>query len=163
MPQQVTISILGETQLDRTLEGIETRVEDMSPAFSALRDRFLTIERRQFATQGSYSGGWPALSPKYRAWKATRYPGKTILRRTDDLWRSLTEGPEVLVIGRDSLVMGTAVKYAGFHQQPAGLYGGGPLPRRPPVEINEAERTEWVKVLQSYAVTGKITGVRAVS
>lgn len=156
MATRLTFAVFGDVQVDRTLEGIEENVADMRPAWSALRQRFLTIERRQFATQGGYSGGWSPLSPAYARWKARHYPGKTILRRTDALWRSLTEGPMVAVLEPDYMVLGTSVEYAEYHQ-----LGGGRLPRRRPVELADAERREWVKVLQSFIRTGTITGVRA--
>jgi phage gpG-like protein len=157
MAVSLSFRVFGEDQIDRELAGIEHAAADMRPAFEELRRRFLTIERRQFATQGGYSGGWAPLSPRYRAWKAQHYPGKTILRRTDALWRSLTEGPAVAVLEPSYMVLGSDVAYGRFHQQ-----GGGRLPRRRPVEIADAERREWVKVIQSFIRTGGVTGVRAV-
>lgn len=157
MPVRLTFTVLGDVQVDRTLEAIDERIVDMRPAWEALQARFLRVERRQFESQGRYSGGWAPLSPRYAAWKARHYPGKTILRRTDDLFRSLTEGPEVAVLEPGYMVLGTAVEYAEYHQQ-----GAGRLPRRRPVELSDYERREWVKVVQSFIRTGSVTGVRAV-
>ena len=78
--------------------------------------------RRNFETQGSYVGGWRPLSPAYASWKARHYPGKTILRRTDALFRSLQfdgaqPGPEgIFVADETSMVLGTSVPYAKYHQ-----------------------------------------------
>lgn len=155
MATRLTFSILGDVQLDRTLESIESAATDLRPAWEVLRGRFTRLEARQFAGEGRYSGGWSPLSPRYAAWKAKHYPGKTILRRTDELWRSLTEGPEVAVIEPSYMVLGTAVDYAWYHQQ-----GGRHLPRRRPVELPEAERREWMKVIQSFIRTGGFEGVR---
>lgn len=161
MAVELQFAVLGEQLVDRTLADVADAVGDWRPAFEVLRGRFLELERRQFATEGGYSGGWAPLSPAYAAWKAKRYPGKPILRRTDDLFlfRSLTVGPEIAIIEPQRLTLGTAVRYAGFHQDPQG----GRLPRRPPVALPAGERDEWVKVLQSYAVTGGVTGVRGVA
>lgn len=157
MPVRLTFAVFGDTQIDRTLEAIDDRADDLRPAFEHLRARFLRVEQRQFASQGRYSGGWPPLSPKYATWKARHYPGKTILRRTDELFRSLTEGPQIAVIEPGYMVLGSSVRYGEYHQA-----GSGRLPRRRPVELSEAERREWVKVLQSFIRTGSVTGVRSV-
>lgn len=158
MAVRLTFAVFGDTQIDRTLDGIEAAAADMRPAWEVLRDRFLTLERRQFATQGGYSGGWAPLSPRYAAWKAKHYPGKTILRRTDDLFRSLTEGPEIVILEPGYMVLGSAVEYGPYHQE-----GAGRLPRRRPVELPDRERREWVKVIQAYIRTGGVTGVRGVA
>lgn len=157
MAVQLTFRLLGDTQLDRTLEGIEDRTGDLRPAWEALRGRFLAVERHQFESQGGYSGGWAPLSPRYAAWKSRHYPGKTILRRTDELYHSLTAGPAIAVLEPDRMILGTDVAHAEPHQR-----GGRHLPRRRPVELADAERREWVKVLQSFIVTGQVTGVRGV-
>lgn len=160
MAVRLTFGILGERQVDRTLAGIESNVEDWSPAFGTLRDRFLVLERHQFTSGGGYSGTWTPLSPRYAAWKARHYPGKPIMRRTDELYRSLTVGPQINIVHKDAMRLGTAVPHARFHQNPT--VPGRP-PRRRVVELPEGERREWAKVLQSFAVTGHLTGVRAVA
>lgn len=157
MPVQLTFSVFGDVQVDRTLEAIEHNAEDLRPAWRELQRRFLKLEARQFATEGGYSGGWTPLAPRYAAWKARRFPGKTILRRTDELWRSLTEGPDIAILEPHYMILGTSVAYAEPHQR-----GGGRLPRRRVVELSDGERREWVKVLQSFIRTGSVTGVRAV-
>ncbi len=154
MALRLTLEVFGERQIDRTLAGITERGQDLRPAFEDITEQFLEAERRQFATQGIFgSGGWRALSPPYAAWKARHYPGKTILRRDDDLWRSLTQGPAVKVIEPDRLILGSDVEYGKYHQA-----GGGPggLPRRRPVELPESTRRAMVKTLQRFAITGRL-------
>jgi hypothetical protein len=149
----------GDVQLDRTLARFEA-ADDARPAWEALARKFAAMERRQFSTEGAYgSGGWPDLSDKYAAWKERHYPGKTILRRSDELYKSLTERPfGVEVIEPGFMVLGTDVRsedgfpYAEAHQQ-----GTGRLPQRRPIEFRESDRAEWVKVLQRFIVTGKAT------
>lgn len=157
MAVRLTFAVFGDVQVDRTLEGIEAAAADLRPAWEVLRGRFLTSERRQFASQGGYSGGWRPLSPRYAAWKAAHFPGKTILRRTDDLYESLVDGPDIAILEPDYMILGTSVGYAAYHQ-----HGSGALPQRRPVELPDRERAEWVKVLQSFIRTGGVTGVRAV-
>lgn len=154
MPTRLHFEFYGETQVDRTLERFEAAA-DMRPAWEALADRFAFVERRQFATEGAYaSGGWAPLSPAYAAWKARHYPGQPILRRTDDLFESLTVRPfdehgGIEVIEPSHMMLGSAVRYGRFHQ-----HGTRRMPRRRPVELTEAERREWVRIVQRYLVTG---------
>lgn len=153
MPTAIRLEFYGDEQLNRTLVDIERATEDLRPVFHELADRFVDLERRQFLTEGGFaSGGWPALSPKYAKWKAKAYPGKTILRRTDALYDSLTERPlGVEVIEPQRIVLGSDVEYGAYHQNADGQK------RRRPVEFPESERREWVKRIQRYIVTGGLS------
>lgn len=148
-----TLSVEGETQIDRTLARFVDDVTNAEPLWDKLADRFASIERRQFDTQGAYgSGGWPALSPAYAAWKAANYPGKPILRRTDELYNSLTRRPfGVEVIEPGFMVVGSGTEHGKYHQA-----GGGNLPQRRPVEFPESERRTWVRFIQRFIQTGEV-------
>jgi phage gpG-like protein len=145
-------SFFGDEQINRTIVDREERVEDARPAWEVLAGRFGRAEARQFKSEGSYgSGGWAPLKPTYGAWKARNYPGKTILRRTDDLFKSLTQRPYgIEVIEPSYMILGSDVEYGGYHQR-----GDGQKQRRP-VELPEAERREWVRLLQRYLVLGRV-------
>lgn len=148
-----TFSVEGETQVDRTLTRFADNIKDARPVWDKLAGRFARLERRQFAGEGTFSGGWAPLSPAYAAWKARHYPGKPILERTGELKRDLTERPLAIeVLEPGFLLLGTAREYGEFHQR-----GAGDLPQRRPIEFPEGERREWVKVLQRFIVTGKAT------
>ena len=90
---------------------------------SVIRFRMQTFNRLAFSTEGSSTSGgkWRALSPQYARSKASSFPGKTILRRTDRLHRSYTKsGGEHLFSsirsgGRMRVRIGSSVPYAGFH------------------------------------------------
>lgn len=152
MPVTLTFTFYGDVQLSRTLDRFAENVDDARPAWEAIADRFAHVERRQFRSEGrASSGGWAPLSPRYGAWKARHYPGRPILERDGDLVRSLTRRPfGVEVILPDRMVIGSAVPYGQHHQR-----GGPNLPRRRPIELTEAERQVWVKVLQRFIVTGE--------
>jgi phage gpG-like protein len=152
VPTLISFTFFGDAQLDRRLERMTGHTEDARPAFEAIRESFLAAERRQFSTQGGYaSGGWAPLSPRYAEWKARHYPGQPILRRTDELFRSLTEGPEINVIEPQFALFGSAVPYGEFHQ-----HGTARMPMRKPVELPEALRRRWVKILQRWIITGEV-------
>jgi phage gpG-like protein len=153
MPLRLSLEVFGEKVIDRTLADLADRGTDLSPAFEAVADEFIEAERRQFATEGGFgSGGWAPLSPAYGAWKARHYPGKPILQREGDLWRSLTQGPAVRVIKSDYLALGSDVEYGKYHQ------AGDGVPRRRPVELPESTRRTMVKLMQRFVVTGRARG-----
>jgi len=152
MAFRFTFEVAGERQIDRTLLRFAENIDDARPVWEVLAQRFARAESRQFASEGAYgSGGWPALSPDYAAWKSHHYPGKPILERTGALKRDLTQRPfGVEVLEPGSMAVGTDISYAAYHQA-----GGGRLPRRRPVELPESERRTWVNLIQRFIVTGR--------
>lgn len=106
---------------------VKRRALDLSQPFQAFIPYWMEQERQVFAAQG-LPQTWPALSPAYAAWKAKRYPGKTILRRSDRLYQSLTTfGADTIAEGRPrSLRFGTRVPYWQFHET-----GTRRMPARP--------------------------------
>lgn len=154
MAFRFTLDTVGERQIDRTLTRFADNVGDATPVWEVLADRFARANLRQFNSEGAYgSGGWPALSPNYAAWKAHHYPGKPILQRTGALMRDLTQRPfgiEHLTPG--AMAVGTDITYAAYHQA-----GGPNLPQRRPVELPEGERRYWVGLIQRFIVTGTAT------
>lgn len=147
-----TFTVEGDTQIDRTLARYADNVSDATALWDKLADRFASVERRQFASEGGYgSGGWPALSPLYAAWKAAHYPGKPILEREGDLKDSLTRRPfGVEVIEPGFMVLGSGIDYGRFHQ------AGDGVPQRRPVELPESERRTWVRLIQRFITTGNV-------
>lgn len=147
---RISFDFYGDQQIDRVLDRMADRVEDASPAFEELADRFAAAESQQFASQGAFGGGgWAPLSPAYAAWKASRFPGP-ILVRTGALKGSLTGRPlGVEMIGAQQAVFGTNIPYAGYHQS-----GTSKMPARPPVQLPESEKQAWVKVMQRFIVSG---------
>lgn len=149
-------------------------VSDWTPALRAIAEDFRKGEVKQFLTEGGYgSGGWKALSPKYRAWKEEHAPGRPTLVFSG-LLRKAACNPRI-VITKDSLTitiddsgsyqvfskrLGRVVTRhkpatAGFHQT-----GGGRLPKRPVIEIPESQRIRWAKIFQDWLVSRRITGGR---
>lgn len=124
---------------------MEARARDMRPAWRRIIADFVAMERQQFATQGSLTGGWDPLTPEYAAWKAEHYPGKPIMRRTDRLWASLTEGPQVREEHARSLRLGTTVPYAEASSK-----------KRPVVpEVSDSTAEEWAQVLGRWVSEGR--------
>ncbi len=122
----------------------------MRPAFREIAESFKGIMRKQFATEGSYgSGGWAPLSPTYEEWKSLNFPGKKILEATGLLKDSLTGENDYFVeeMTKDSLLLGTQIDYAKYHQR-----GTDWMPKRALIQLTEADKTGWIKILQKFAV-----------
>lgn len=141
---RLRFEFFGEAQVDRTLDRF-AKADDMRPAWALLRERFVAYEAETFSSEGH--GSWSPLSPAYAAWKGRHYPGKTIMRREDDLFHSLTDNLDIEIMEPDYAIFGTADPVAEFHQR-----GMGNLPRRKVIDLSEAERQEWVRTIQDWLI-----------
>ena len=141
--------IFGEKQVDRMLSYPIGQVKDLRPVWWRMRDNFSAGQKKHFKSEGSATGAkFQALSAKYAAWKRKHYPGKPILQRTGALYRSLTNVRAKGAIYRAlpmSLIIGTKISYAAYHQ-----FGGGALPRRPVVRLTEKQKKLFMKFLQEH-------------
>lgn len=116
---------------------------------------------RNFELEGKLAGGWQPLESRYAAWKAAHYPGKTILRRTDRLFNSISwtgdgPGPEgIFRADPSSLELGTSVPYAKWHQLGAVLHqrfiSAATLPRRPFLFLVPGMRSTIGRLLHAWA------------
>lgn len=153
MAVTLVFEVNGTVQLSRRLERFSILTADAAPAFEAIADDFLRIERRQFGSEGEYgSGGWAPLSDSYGAWKAIHYPDSPLLQKEGDLVNSLTWAGapgQVRDITPVSIELGTTVPHGIFHQD-----GTDRMPARPPVQLTEADKIRWVGILQRWIVTG---------
>jgi len=103
---------------------------------------------RRFTSQSGPSGtAWKPLNPFYEEQKAKKYPGKTILIRRGDLFRSLvaTTGASVAQIQPTKLIYGTAIPYAVFHQ-----FGTKFMPARKMLGISAKQRKTFKQMTADY-------------
>lgn len=100
-------------------------VSDLTPAWPAVEAEFRKIEFEQFESEGGsgQSGKWPALSPKYKAWKERHFPGRKIMELTGRSKRSLVgrTGDSIVQYSPKRLVIGSSVPYLPFHQNRGAL------------------------------------------
>lgn len=147
------LDVAGEVQLDRGISRFSDGVSDYRPIWPVIEDDFYAEEAAQFASEGAAGGEpWTPLSPEYAGWKEAHYPGMPILQRTGDLQRSLTSPSDpnaVHVENRKSLVLGTRVPYAIFHQS---INPRTKLPRRAPIQLTKPFKAGVMRQLQSYLV-----------
>jgi hypothetical protein len=138
--------VQGAVQLDRAFNRIDQEISDFRNFWPGVITAFYEIETEQFATEGAQgaSGQWAALSPAYKIFKEREFPGKTILRREDALYESMT-GPDaldsILRPEKDELTIGSALPYALAQHR-----------RRPIVSLSEDNKRKIVKSIQQRLV-----------
>lgn len=147
----IQIEVEGERQFDRTFTRFTEQLRDLRDLWPACIPELREISKEQFAGEGvGDAGKWAALSARYAAWKAQRYPGKPILQRTGRLVESLTgnKSDSIVEAKPDELIFGTRVPYAVHHQR-----GAGRLKKRKVFDLNEQQRTRIMKAIQKRLLT----------
>jgi phage gpG-like protein len=146
--QQISATILGETQYERAFIAYEREVADLREPLGGARDILSKHAREQFDTEGRHaSGGWKQLNTAYEKWKQAHYPGKPILQRTAELRDQLVDhgtielGPHRLVWGVHPQAVnpdgGRPAVYGARHQTGDTAHG---LPQRKIVNLRDDEK-----------------------
>ncbi len=148
--------VQGAVQVDRSFNRIDQEISDFRNFWPGVILAFYEIEAAQFATEGAQgaSGQWAALSPAYKIFKEKEFPGKTVLRREDALYESMT-GPDaldsILRPEKDELTIGSALPYALAQHK-----------RRPIISLSEDNKRKIVKSIQQRLVEfARHTGFQA--
>lgn len=134
VPRNLTITVTGDEKLERMLGIYAARMRAPFRRTDAAK-RVIDYANNEALRQITHGqrGDYAPLSPRYRAWKARRYPGRPILVVTGRTVRSMTDKSSrdffsrVKARGR-TLVFGSKYKLAGIHQ--TGNRAGN-LPARP--------------------------------
>jgi len=144
----------GDQLISRRLERFAGRSVDARPAFGAMADTLRGYEKRLFDSEGGSSGApWSPLADSTRKAKTNAGQDPRILHATLALRRSLADkrDPEhEEIVTPTTLVFGSKLPYARFHQKGEGV------PRRRPLEFNESQKRYLLKKLQRYLVTGEV-------
>ena len=151
-PFVFSLDIAGDKQLQRGLSRFGEDVKDLREPFREIVKDFHEIERKQFDSEGGYgSGGWKALAPSTLKQKERAGFPTTIMVRTGKLKESLISktGDTVEEVRPLELRVGTEVSYAIYHQSTTPRTK---LPRRPLIDLTEADKKRWMKIFQRYLV-----------
>lgn len=155
----LSIGIAGDQQVARYLLHVGARGVDATPAFEAIMLRLEQIEAEQFGSEGAHGGGeqWEQLSPVTIARKKAAGKGaEKILSFSGDLRRSLTDagdGDAIRMAFPNAMKFGSNLKYAEVHQTGNKA---GTLPRRRPIELQDAEKWDAGNILRLWIVRGVI-------
>lgn len=95
------------------LRGIVARASDVGPVMAEIGAGAASEMQGNLVSQRSQDGAMKPLSPIYAARKAKRYPGKTILRATDQMLGSIVSNS-----GADFAEAGPTDEKARFHASP---------------------------------------------
>lgn len=151
-PINFKFEVEGKTQFNRSFSRADLVISDLRPVWDEIRNEFFDIQREQFKSEGGAgsSGQWKPLSTKYARLKNKKYPGKTILRRTDKLFKSLTSNTSdsIYIPKKDEVAMGTSVKYAKYHHN-----GSGRLPQREVISFSNRQRNRLTKKIQAKLIS----------
>lgn len=153
--------------LERALENFQVSLADNSAALAAIADDLREMVSQQFATEGRAGGTpWAELAPSTLRRSRRRRAG--ILYSTGALLGSLRAigAPGHLEeLDRQSLLFGSRLPYALFHQTGTGIgFGqtqlpvgrgrkpsgrGRALPMRPLIVMTEARAERWVEFVRT--------------
>jgi phage gpG-like protein len=112
-------SVDNDRTFRRAIKAASEKISDLTIPLTLISQDWYRSERAIFKLKGP--GQYPDLSPGYKAFKASKvgfvYP---ILKRTGRLAQSLTDPTSSKainqIINKDTLIIGTKVKYGVFHQ-----------------------------------------------
>lgn len=146
---QVAFEFKGRAKVLAVIDAARSAVGDVRPFW---RDFMVPdireMYRGQFDTEGARGGAkWVPLSPAYAAWKDANFPGKSILRRTDRLFDSLTSqtSDSIVIADAQNLRIGTKLIHGRAHQD-----GTGTLPARPMLAPTSGDLKRWRGLGERY-------------
>ncbi len=140
----------------KALTNVEGALRNPRPYLQMIANELMRVSRQSFEREQSPEGApWPALSPKYAAWKAKRMPGRGILRAKGQLVRTVFTG----VTDRMAFISTANLPHAAMHQY--GFNGAvavpahtrGPFKRR---ASGGSRRTQSVKAHSVKAFSRRI-------
>lgn len=125
----------GSQDLQIAFTRLESEFSNWSEQFEKLEPQSTIVIQRRFEAEGP---GWLELTPSYAAQKSKRYPGKTILRRTDNLFLSFESGNagNITRIEPLSAEFGSSVAYGIYHQD-----------SRPIIQISDQDEQRFLQVV----------------
>ena len=144
------IVVDGVTQVLTAFSRFAEYADDMSSPYASIADDFQQVYMQDvFGSEGATNGeSWAPLSPGYEAQKNRAFPGMPILVRTGNLADSLMGGAgAVREITPTSLIVGTSIPYAAFHQ-----HGTSRMPMRKIIDVPVEVRWRWAKMVHLYLV-----------
>lgn len=141
------IAVEGDVALRAKFSRFASKIDDFTPAWNLIAEDFYQLEEDLFNSQGA-SGlrGWAPLAPS----TLRRKKGPSILVESGALRRSLTRpgGRNIRKITRSEARFGSKDPKVVFH-----FYGTRTMPRREPIQLTEADKKRWVKLVQRHLVS----------
>lgn len=156
----VDAEVFGDKQLMATMNSWAFRASHAEPAYEAMHQYTMEIERELFETEGA--------SGEHGAWEGHKDPRRSgdgpILRQSEALFNSLTDANDPnhrFVITPYGFAMGTALPYAEFIQR-----GTKNMPARRIIDFTWPQRMGFVEIMHEWIAraglkpTGQSAGFR---
>lgn len=151
----ISIEAFGVTKSKKRFRAYTARGRDLMPINLKIANDMTRVAENQFRTGGRYGGtAWPALAQSTVERKARAGQHPDILRRTDALYRSLTNPQDehhFQFVDNHTVDFGSHLEYADLHNT-----GTSRMPARPIIEVTPRDVRRWAKGIQRYILTGKI-------
>lgn len=131
---ELTLTESGYAELQLAFELLALELADWHREFEKLEPESTVVIQTRFEQEGP---GWLQLSTVYAAQKAQAFPGKTILRREDNLFHSFEKGQtgNIARIGPVSAEFGSDISYGIYHQE-----------KRPIIQISGQDEERFLSI-----------------
>ena len=151
-PLQLTVSLPGQKEVSVALSRFNEKISDWTHYWNDwLKPAWFRHITTQYETQGASTGNqWPALTPRYAAWKNKHWPGLPTGVLSGATRESLTFPDDPLGIWEatpTSLTVGTRVPYAIYLQT-----GTPKMKARPPLRVTQDFVVLMARLLQQFGV-----------
>lgn len=150
MAKRGMVTCTGATQARDRLRDVGERGGDVRKASSAVRTAYREAQEARYASAGH--GSWPPLKAETVESKRRQGLDTRLMRASGALYKSLTAAranAQVDERHKDSLVFGTNLPYAQYHDQGKGV------PRRALMEFTAAERKAMADALGQFVAKGR--------
>lgn len=159
------IAMRGDVKIMSRLTAWAKRAGDTTPAMKAVEELLEEKERDLFESEGGSGrhGKWQELDDSTKDSKESQALYPEILRATDDLFDSLTDGSSeyaIRDIGPGFLRFGTKLHYAAIQASGFTSRGGNHVPARRPIDWTQMDRAEVLEILSAWIVGMETAGKR---
>lgn len=149
----VQVEVFGDKHLMSMMEAWAYRAGHALPAYEAMHQYAMELEKELFETQGASGehGAWEGHKEGSRSQKE----GHEVLRRTDALFNSLTNADDTnhrFIVTPSGWAMGTALDYAEFIQR-----GTRHMPRRRIFDFTWEQRQGFVEIEHNWITRAGLT------
>ena len=147
---QIEVTVTGSKEIQQRLTKMGRDLYMLRSAMNAIGENLGKYYRDVgFASQGGVFGAkWPRLNPRYAAYKAKKYPGRSPLVRTGQMQRSFEYEAD-----NNSVTIFNASPHFVYHQSSAPRVK---IPRRASMGINNQVRATIGAIVQKE-IQAKIT------
>lgn len=119
------VELVGFDAAERNLRGFAATMLDLRPFWPLVVPLFISWMAQQFDTEGDWGGeAWAPLTADYAAYKAQRYPGKSILIASGELRQAASRPARIAT--PSSLTLTISDRTIEYHQD-----GSDKMPARP--------------------------------